>query len=145
MAKSARASTRKRNNATLRTKVFGPAYDARTERLSTKLQELANAPKPDQEKKMDEDVDEDKKDADAHVPAVDEDQGKQVPAQPQTVSNPSTVEAMQWTGLAPSLKKQKRAKSADRLNKISKRKPRNRMVFQSEIARKKRQSKGKKA
>jgi len=94
---------------------------------------------------MDEDVDEDKKDADAHVPAVDEDQGKQVPAQPQTVSNPSTVEAMQWTGLAPSLKKQKRAKSADRLNKISKRKPRNRMVFQSEIARKKRQSKGKKA
>lgn len=86
MAKSARASTRKRNNATLRTKVFGPAYDARTERLSNKLQELANAPKPDQEKKMhvDDDVDEDKKEADAHVPAVDEDQGKQVPAQPQT-------------------------------------------------------------
>ena len=52
MAKSARASTRKRNNANLRTKVFGPAFDARTERLSAKLQELANTPKPDEEKKM---------------------------------------------------------------------------------------------
>jgi hypothetical protein len=52
MAKSARASTRKRNNANLRTKVFGPAHDARLERLSTKLQEIANAPKPETEKEM---------------------------------------------------------------------------------------------
>ncbi|KAK5094900.1 hypothetical protein LTR70_003785 [Exophiala xenobiotica] len=127
MAKSARASTRKRNNASLRTKVFGPAYDAREERLSAKLQELANAPKPEQEKKMD--VDEDKKEADADVPAINEDQD----------------EAMQWFGLAASSKKQKRAKSAGRLNKVAKRKPRNQMVFQSEIARKKRQAKGRKA
>lgn len=52
MAKSARASTRKRNNANLRTKVFGPASDARLERLSAKLQEIANAPKPETEKEM---------------------------------------------------------------------------------------------
>ena len=143
MAKSARASTRKRNNVNLRTKVFGPAYDARTERLSAKLQELANAPKPEQEKKMD--VDEDKKDADADAPAVNDDQGQQMPSRPQALSNSSVDEAMQWSGLATSSKKQKRAKSAGRLNKVAKRKPRNQMVFQSEIARKKRQAKGRKA
>lgn len=63
MAKSARASTRKRNNANLRSKVFGPAQDARLERLSAKLQEIANTPKPETEKqmevdgKLDEDLD----------------------------------------------------------------------------------------
>jgi hypothetical protein len=52
MAKGLRASTRKRNNAKLRATVFGPAYDARTERLSAKLQELASQPRPDQERLM---------------------------------------------------------------------------------------------
>lgn len=52
MAKSQRASTRKRNNAVLRSKLFGPAVDARTERLSAKLQELATKPKADQERTM---------------------------------------------------------------------------------------------
>lgn len=51
MAKSARASNIKRNHAALRAK-FGPAHDARLERLSAKLQEIANAPKPDQDKEM---------------------------------------------------------------------------------------------
>ncbi|THC90590.1 hypothetical protein EYZ11_009952 [Aspergillus tanneri] len=46
MAKSARASVSKRNKAKLRATVFGPAVDARTERLSAKLQELASQPKP---------------------------------------------------------------------------------------------------
>ncbi|KAL4914288.1 hypothetical protein BDW62DRAFT_190796 [Aspergillus aurantiobrunneus] len=51
MAKSVRASVQKRNKAKLRSTVFGPAVDARTERLSAKLQELASQPKPsDQEK-----------------------------------------------------------------------------------------------
>ncbi|KAL4877643.1 hypothetical protein BJY04DRAFT_197429 [Aspergillus karnatakaensis] len=51
MAKSGRASIIKRNRAKLRSTVFGPAVDARTERLSAKLQELASQPKPgDQEK-----------------------------------------------------------------------------------------------
>lgn len=45
MAKSARSSVRKRNNATLRAKVFGPVYDARTARLSAKLLEIAATPK----------------------------------------------------------------------------------------------------
>lgn len=52
MAKGARASTRKRNNAALRAKIFGPATDARTERLSTKLKELISKPKPAQDKVM---------------------------------------------------------------------------------------------
>ncbi|PLB49538.1 hypothetical protein P170DRAFT_475829 [Aspergillus steynii IBT 23096] len=46
MAKSVRASVSKRNKAKLRATVFGPAVDARTERLSAKLQELASQPKP---------------------------------------------------------------------------------------------------
>lgn len=59
MAKSQRASSRKRNNAVLRSKLFGPASDARTERLSAKLQEMASKPKPEQEKAMDVDQQED--------------------------------------------------------------------------------------
>ncbi|KAI9040881.1 DUF2423 domain-containing protein [Aspergillus affinis] len=46
MAKSVRASVMKRNKAKLRANVFGPVVDARTERLSAKLQELASQPKP---------------------------------------------------------------------------------------------------
>ncbi|KAK9547034.1 hypothetical protein V6Z96_004596 [Aspergillus fumigatus] len=44
MAKSVRASVTKRNRAKLRATVFGPAADARTERLSAKLKELASQP-----------------------------------------------------------------------------------------------------
>ncbi|RAH57865.1 sulfatase [Aspergillus piperis CBS 112811] len=50
MAKSVRASVTKRNRAKLRATVFGPAVDARTERLSAKLQELASQPRPNEEK-----------------------------------------------------------------------------------------------
>ncbi|KAL2007183.1 hypothetical protein VTN00DRAFT_8621 [Thermoascus crustaceus] len=46
MAKGLRSSVRKRNKAKLRATVFGPAVDARTERLSVKLQELASQPRP---------------------------------------------------------------------------------------------------
>ena len=52
MAKGLRASTRKKNNAALRDRLFGPAIDARTERLSAKLQELAAKPRPDQDRHM---------------------------------------------------------------------------------------------
>lgn len=52
MARGARASSRKRNNAALRAKIFGPAVDARTERLSAKLQELISKPKPVDERAM---------------------------------------------------------------------------------------------
>lgn len=45
MAKGARASTRKANNAALKSRVFGPVEDARTQRLSAKLLELAQQPK----------------------------------------------------------------------------------------------------
>ncbi|KAJ5612389.1 hypothetical protein N7510_005583 [Penicillium lagena] len=50
MAKSVRASVSKRNKAALRKKVFGPVVDARTERLSAKLQEIAAQPRPEREK-----------------------------------------------------------------------------------------------
>ena len=53
MAKSARASVVKRNHRNLRAKVFGPAHDARTARLSAKLQALVAKPRPDQDKAMD--------------------------------------------------------------------------------------------
>lgn len=70
MAKSARASVRKRNNATLRAKVFGPAFDARTERLSAKLQEIANTPKSEDKKAMEVD---DQKDEENKASAADTD------------------------------------------------------------------------
>ncbi|PLB34496.1 DUF2423 domain-containing protein [Aspergillus candidus] len=53
MAKSVRASVSKRNKAKLRATVFGPVVDARTERLSAKLQELASQPKTNEHEKSD--------------------------------------------------------------------------------------------
>ncbi|KAM0428240.1 hypothetical protein ACHAPT_007141 [Fusarium lateritium] len=47
MAKSSRSSTRKANNRRLVANVFGPAEAARAERLSAKLLELAQQPKPE--------------------------------------------------------------------------------------------------
>lgn len=46
MAKSLRSSVKKGNKARLRSKVFRPVEDARTERLSAKLLELAAKPNP---------------------------------------------------------------------------------------------------
>lgn len=46
MAKGARASTTKANNARLKSKVFGPVETDRTARLSAKLLELVAQPKP---------------------------------------------------------------------------------------------------
>lgn len=46
MAKSARASSRKSARVNTRAKVFLPAYDARTARLSEKLQQIATEKKP---------------------------------------------------------------------------------------------------
>ena len=46
MAKSSRSSTKKSNKSKLRKKVFSPAEDARTERLSNKLLELASRSHP---------------------------------------------------------------------------------------------------
>lgn len=46
MAKSSRASRIKKNNQALKANVFGPVEAARNERLSAKLMELAQQPKP---------------------------------------------------------------------------------------------------
>jgi len=50
MAKGARASSIKANNAALKKNVFGPIETARAERLSAKLLALAAAPRPSQQK-----------------------------------------------------------------------------------------------
>jgi hypothetical protein len=47
MAKSARASSRKKNNQRKAANIFGPAESVRAERLSAKLLELAKQPKPE--------------------------------------------------------------------------------------------------
>ncbi|KAK5997424.1 hypothetical protein PT974_02780 [Cladobotryum mycophilum] len=65
MAKGARSSATKANNRRLATNVFGPAEDARRERLSAKLLELAKQPKPessdaDMKLILDDSVDQDK-------------------------------------------------------------------------------------
>lgn len=49
MAKGLRSSVKKANNKKLKARVFGPVVDARTERLSAKLMELAAQPKPPKE------------------------------------------------------------------------------------------------
>ncbi|KAI9746428.1 MAG: hypothetical protein M1818_000141 [Claussenomyces sp. TS43310] len=49
MAKGSRASATKSNNAKLKVRVFGPVENARTERLSAKLRELAAQPRWPQE------------------------------------------------------------------------------------------------
>ena len=46
MAKGLRSSTKKANKAVLRRRVFGPVEDARKERLSAKLLELASKSRP---------------------------------------------------------------------------------------------------
>ncbi|KAK3717814.1 hypothetical protein LTR37_005585 [Vermiconidia calcicola] len=46
MAKSSRSSRVKKNNQTLKRKVFGPVESARRERLNDRLMELAKQPKP---------------------------------------------------------------------------------------------------
>lgn len=63
MAKSARASVKKSNKTKLRRSVFGPIEEARTARLSQKLQELAAQPKPESEK-LEMDVDTNKESSD---------------------------------------------------------------------------------
>ena len=57
MAKGLRSSRNKINNSKLRAKVFGPVENARKERLSAKLLELASKPGPraDLDSKMAED------------------------------------------------------------------------------------------
>lgn len=50
MAKGARASSTKANNAALKRNVFGPIEAARAERLSAKLLALVAAPRPSQQK-----------------------------------------------------------------------------------------------
>lgn len=52
MAKSLRSATKKANNRRLKANVFGPAEAARAERLSAKLMELANQPKPVRDTEM---------------------------------------------------------------------------------------------
>ena len=50
MAKGLRSSVKKANKAKLRSRVFRPVEDARTERLSAKLLELASKPQTEREK-----------------------------------------------------------------------------------------------
>nr|XP_036584864.1 uncharacterized protein CTRU02_05346 [Colletotrichum truncatum]KAF6794514.1 hypothetical protein CTRU02_05346 [Colletotrichum truncatum] len=58
MAKSSRSSVKKNNNQRLKKNVFGPAEEARAERLSAKLLELAKQPKPEKEADVNMDADE---------------------------------------------------------------------------------------
>lgn len=121
MAKSARASTTKRNNANLRKKVFGPAHDARTERLSARLQELAAAPKPESEKPTE-----------LHTEHTDKDE--------QADENKSADVDMANT---PAVLRSRSKSSSNKITKKKKvpRKAKHSMVFASDTARKRRQSK----
>jgi hypothetical protein len=120
MAKSARSSDTKRNHRNLRAKVFGPAHDARTARLSAKLQELAAKPRPTEEKAMDVDAGAEQEEQEAAANSNDEDMD---------------VDAQGAHPLR-SKKSEKKRVAAMKIHKVSKKKPRNQMVFTSERARK---------
>jgi hypothetical protein len=57
MAKGLRSSIKKSNRSKLRARVFGPVEAARNERLSAKLLELAQQPKPERPQKSEMEVD----------------------------------------------------------------------------------------
>lgn len=57
MAKGLRSSRNKANNSKLRSTVFSRGEDARKERLSAKLLELASKPKPKPKRKREDDSD----------------------------------------------------------------------------------------
>jgi len=57
MAKGLRSSVKKTNRSKLRKTLYGPVVDARTERLSAKLQELISKPPPSDEKAPSMDID----------------------------------------------------------------------------------------
>ncbi|KAL6245099.1 hypothetical protein RBB50_007874 [Rhinocladiella similis] len=120
MAKSARASVTKRNHRNLRAKVFGPAHDARLERLSAKLQELAAKPKVNEEKAMD--VDEATEQVEGEDPTNDSAEEMEVDADGAKTKSAES--------------RSKKSRSNAKGHRVSKRKPRNMMVFASERARK---------
>ncbi|KAK5065066.1 hypothetical protein LTR84_000901 [Exophiala bonariae] len=120
MAKSARSSNTKRNNRNLRAKVFGPAHDARTARLSAKLQEIAAKPRPTDDKVMqvDESAEQGGQDQDQSLGAI--------------VSDDMDLDGLQAKSKKPKVDHKQRRKE----HKVSKRKPKHQMVFSSERARK---------
>ncbi|KIX98050.1 uncharacterized protein Z520_06129 [Fonsecaea multimorphosa CBS 102226] len=120
MAKSARASVVKKNHRNLRAKVYGPASDARTARLSAKLQELAAKPKPETEKAMD--VDDNAEQAAGDEPRSTNSEGMDIDAQ--------------GAGMKPVKSSKARNQANRKTHKVSKRKSKNSVVFASEIARK---------
>ncbi|RVX68084.1 hypothetical protein B0A52_08223 [Exophiala mesophila] len=126
MAKSARSSDTKRNNANLRKRVFGPAADARTARLSAKLQELAAKSRPTDDKIME---------VDSASVQREKDQKKDQQSLSKDNDQDMDLDG-QEAQPGRSKKAEKKRIAANKIHKVSKRKPRNQMVFSSERARK---------
>jgi hypothetical protein len=138
MAKSARASRIKKNNQNLKSRVFGPVEAARNERLSKKLLELAQQPKP-QQAEMEVEQEEGAKDGEVEGKA----EGTQLPGQvtPRIHTDcPRHVDTMEVDQAAAAKKtgngfrferneKQKQAKAARIQKSTRQRKPRNTITF----------------
>ncbi|OAL35997.1 hypothetical protein AYO20_04658 [Fonsecaea nubica] len=120
MAKSARASVVKKNHRNLRAKVYGPASDARTARLSAKLQELAAKPKPESEKAMD---------VDDNAEQTTGDESRNAQSEVMDVDGQGAVTKTAKSSTS-------RSQANRKTHKVSKRKSKNSVVFASEIARK---------
>ncbi|EXJ80339.1 hypothetical protein A1O1_08483 [Capronia coronata CBS 617.96] len=127
MAKSARASVVKRNHRNLRTKVFGPAHDARTARLSAKLQELSAKPRPTEDKVMALDV-----------------SAEQETEHPSTNDGGEDMEIdAQGAKMKPVKPQSGKSHSNRKEHRVSKKKEKHSMVFASEKARRNKQQKSK--
>ena len=138
MAKGLRASSRKKNNAALRERVFGPAFDARTARLSAKLQEIAAQPPPEQERAMNMDEDVEKEDAEKSTEA--DDAGRLLTRGPKLDADVLTaMDIDAELSTKNSKKKPSRSRSGRIEKKVPRKKPRNSIVFADYRAQRRRQ------
>jgi hypothetical protein len=145
MAKSARSSDTKRNHRNLRAKVFGPAHDARTARLSAKLQELAAKPRADDngEKLMELDDTKDKQERDDQT---NEDEGIFLSFRDSTCILLTTLD-MELDSQGAKIKESRSAKgrSNRKGHKVSKKISKRSVVFASEVARQHKIARGNKS
>jgi hypothetical protein len=145
MAKGLRASSRKKNSQALRARLYGPAADARAERLSAKLQEIAAKPRPERERLMEVDDAESKKES-AESEKQDEGQLHVFDALDDYANAKIEMEVDSDDGLTKSPKKSSGKKSMGRTQKkIAKRKAKKSVVFPDIKAKWRKQSAQKKS
>lgn len=143
MAKSTRATNKKRNRAKLRATIFGPADEARTSRLSAKLQELADQPKPTQDGTGME-VDSGNYRFNGIIQVVSDHlllgKPEDIAQEPGSTTAPTTMDIDDKEGTTKDARRKSSSRPSRIEKKIMRRKAKSSIVFRSETARHKRMS-----